>query len=344
VVHEPIPEPGSDAEHASVAAELLSPTNLSFYGSFIVHLILLLSLSGVMSPGLARATRPLSLRMLMADEDRADVALETLEDVIIANVELPGSVDPLVSTPDFAAAGEPIDAVEPDGAALVDANVLPASFETFAPVGVQDLLREVGPPAASSGARGRSLAGAGVDGGEAITFFGVRATGSTVVYVVDCSSSMHGPPLDRLKKELFASIYELPESSKFAVVFFNSTVIVMDGQPRLVDASVAHKERALAWIDSIPASGGTDPSDALAIALRLKPAVIYLMTDGQFPFPFQPPLMQRLGDDGGSRATVNTVAFGQQAAAGPLQWIANATGGTHAFVDVGPFMGLRPRR
>lgn len=172
-------------------------------------------------------------------------------------------------------------------------------------------------------------------GGDAGTsFFGVRGNGNAVAYVVDCSSSMAGPPLERLKRELIYSIADLPEKSRFVVIFFNDRAIPMQAMPAFLSADAGNKVKARDWIHAVPAEGGTDPSMALGMAMAMKPSAIFLMTDGQFSFPFPDGVMVMLKNRAEFRARVNTIAFGRHAAARHLQVIAALTGGQFAAVGL----------
>src|SRR5262249_49573537 len=67
--------------------------------------------------------------------------------------------------------------------------------------------------AASAGGNAARGSGAG-SGNEGTEFFGVRSSGRHFVYVVDCSSSMSGPPFDRARKELLDSVSNLRSTQK----------------------------------------------------------------------------------------------------------------------------------
>lgn len=56
--------------------------------------------------------------------------------------------------------------------------------------------------------------------GAHIAFYGVKATGRRFVFVTDCSGSMNGPPLQRLKRQLREAIAALPPRAEFYIVFF----------------------------------------------------------------------------------------------------------------------------
>lgn len=170
------------------------------------------------------------------------------------------------------------------------------------------------------------LEGDGAD----VDFYGVKATGRRFVFVTDCSGSMDGQPLVRLKEQLRASIDGLPKEIEFFIVFFNEGAIPMPA-PRCVRATPANTARYLAWVDAILAGGGTDPSRAMIAALGLKPNAIFLLTDGEFVA--EPTLQAILHLNADRRVQINTIAIGNHLAEPTLQRIAAEHRGAYRFVD-----------
>jgi Mg-chelatase subunit ChlD len=103
-----------------------------------------------------------------------------------------------------------------------------------------------------------------------------------VVYVIDCSDSMDGDPLMRVQRSLCDAIQRLGGNRKFAVIFFNSAPVLGPISHRLTTASARTKREAVNWIQGVQPGGGTDPSDALFLALRLRPDRIVVLSDGEF--------------------------------------------------------------
>jgi hypothetical protein len=116
----------------------------------------------------------------------------------------------------------------------------------------------------------------------ATQFFGVPATGKSVVYVLDRSASMGlAGRLERARRELATSLRRLPPSARFQVIAYNRSAepVRMPGQFGLLPATPDAIEAVIAEVDRLPAEGGTDHAAALTAALGLGPEVIYFLTD-----------------------------------------------------------------
>ncbi len=203
-----------------------------------------------------------------------------------------------------------------------------AEFEAADPLGPREEMLD---PAALLGkvgvGRGSGAAGRGDVEAE---FYGLKARGRRFVFVADCSGSMLGPALNRLKRELRATIRRLPADAEFFVVFFNHTAVPMAAVGP-VPATPRNKGRHIAWVSKIAAEGGTDPSAALAIALRMEPTTVFLMTDGVFlPEPVLATIARL--NEGGS-IQIHTIAVGAHAAQPVLRRIAEENDGQFQAVD-----------
>ena len=156
-----------------------------------------------------------------------------------------------------------------------------------------DLNRAIGGKGQANGAglgRGQGK-GIGVGRGDGKSFFGMAAEGKSFVYVLDCSLSMNHPHdseaktrFRKMKMELANSLKQLKPEQEFFIVFFNHEAIPMPAD-RMVSAAPENQQHFLSWVDQVPAIGDTDPTGALSIALRLRPDVIYFLTDGCFNGP-----------------------------------------------------------
>ena len=96
-----------------------------------------------------------------------------------------------------------------------------------------------------------------------------------------------------------------------------------------------NKQRAVRFIDSITAEGGTDHEEALKLAIRLQPDVIFFLTDADDPklTPAQLEKIRRLA----AGIIINAIEFGpgpKPAGASFLAELARQNGGGYAYVDL----------
>lgn len=161
-------------------------------------------------------------------------------------------------------------------------------------------------------------------------FFGVEAKGKNFIFVVDTSGSMSkNDRYLRCRTELLRSIGALKPQQKFFVAFFNHTTFAMP-ENKLVPAVAAQITRTQEWCKLAVPSGGTDPSDGLMRALKLKPDAIYLLTDGDF----DPAIIDRLKYAQAERKPIpiHTICFESLSGAPVMEAIAKMTGATYLYV------------
>ena len=176
------------------------------------------------------------------------------------------------------------------------------------------------------------------------SLFGTSGEGYKFVYVFDRSGSMGGSgtrSLRAVKKELQKSLANLDTVHQFQIIFYNDTVRVFNptGTPgRLPFATEQTKNEALRFIHSTSAEGGTRHEDAIKMAIRLRPDVIFLLTDGD-----EPRLSRRQLESIERQAagiTINTIEFGpgpEPATPSFLKTLAEENGGQYAYVDTTKF-------
>lgn len=115
--------------------------------------------------------------------------------------------------------------------------------------------------------------------------FGLEARGRRFVYVFDRSASMaepEGRPLATAKEELLRSLERLGDAQQFHVIFYNHRLhlfapVGRAGRP--VFATEENRREARRFIEAVRADGGTRHAEALAAAFRLRPDVVFLLTD-----------------------------------------------------------------
>lgn len=112
-----------------------------------------------------------------------------------------------------------------------------------------------------------------------------------------------------LKVELHKAIAGLKPIQAFTIIFFKKDH-TQSFSPRLVMASQSHKQEAFRFLEQVRVQdeGQTDPIIGLDQAFDARPAVIYLLTDGDFAdaAAVERRIAQR---NAGRNVVVNTVAF-----------------------------------
>jgi hypothetical protein len=167
---------------------------------------------------------------------------------------------------------------------IISANHLPApGQETFAAGRQETSAKDKAPFFASQANRAGSGTGTGAGAtGGTTAFFQVAAQGRSIVYVIDRSASM-GPNggLAAARRELLASMEQLPAAARFQVVVYNrsAAVLPIGGKTDLVPATPDNKHQAALLLQNIVAEGGTNHAPALALALHLQPDDIFFLTD-----------------------------------------------------------------
>lgn len=190
------------------------------------------------------------------------------------------------------------------------------------------------------GAGGGSGGGAGRGIGPGTQFFGAREHAHSFAYVIDCSGSMAmRNSLDVAKRELLASLSQLPPDAEFAVIFYNSLPYLLtdpEGRKGLMTATESHKNRVQAQLAAIAPDGGTDHMAALRKALELKPEVIFFLTDADLMNDSD--VSKILAQVGSTR--IQAIEFGLGTEVGhrpPLARLATTTGGIYLYIDVSRF-------
>jgi len=162
------------------------------------------------------------------------------------------------------------------------------------------------------------------------TFFGLRGQGRRFSWVVDCSGSMQGPPLERARQELLKSLRKLPQGLEFQVIFFDDLPYSYPagGFAEMDPTSLAE---AAAFISGIQGGGGTNVLQAMrqVFSQRTRPDTAFLLTDGEFD-PETPEFIQ--SRNSGAKVRINTVAFVDRAGEPLLRRIASENRGDFRFV------------
>lgn len=299
------------------------------------------------------------LGWLLGDQRRAGLSDERSADVGIALKYRDGPRDYFVdaeSVKEASSSGMDSAAGQPD---LAELSQLPPALDArqFLP---QSHLGGLGLSAAEEAGGGTSgdasqSTGAGGFGrspgsGGSATLFGIRSQGSKFVYVFDRSGSMGGVGNNALqfaKQELLNSIRDLQPTQQFQIVFYNHVPVVFSpsGQAgRLSFATDENKARAERFIAAIQAAGGTEHEAALNTAIRLRPDVIFFLTDAD-----EPRLSEVQMEGIRRRAAgiiIHTVEFGMGAPGSSRNFIArlaDQNGGQYVYIDITKVLASSPR-
>ena len=180
------------------------------------------------------------------------------------------------------------------------------------------------------------------------TFFGTGGNAKNLVYCLDASGSL----IDTLPfviQELKRSIGELSEQQKFTVVFFQGQEANEVKQPRpgLKRATGETKKAVFAYIDpkagNVVPGGATNPVKAIQLALRMKPDLIFLLSDnitgrGRWAVD-QRRLLREIDEANKSKTKLNTIQFiypdplVEYGYKPTMQMIAEQHGGIYKFVN-----------
>lgn len=107
-----------------------------------------------------------------------------------------------------------------------------------------------------------------------------------LILLLDTSGSMHGAPLSQAKRVSIALVNGLTAADSIEIVSFGSNVKAFQAKAALVTDAV--RAKALAWIDALQASGGTEMragiAGALASVREESQRQVLLVTDGLIGF------------------------------------------------------------
>ena len=190
------------------------------------------------------------------------------------------------------------------------------------------------------GSGGGTGSGTGRGIGPGTQFFGARDHAHSFAYVIDCSGSMNSHnSLTVAKRELLASLNQLPPDAEFTVIFYSLVAKMLSdtqGRRGMMSATSANKTRVQTQLSAIIPDGGTDHMAALNMAMALKPEVIFFLTDADLMTNGD--VDKILTNIGSTR--IQAVEFGRGPPLNeksPLHRLSNTTGGSYFYIDVSKF-------
>ncbi len=174
-----------------------------------------------------------------------------------------------------------------------------------------------------------------------VSLFGsAPAMGHEFVFAIDRSKSMGGQGLNAMaaaQQQIISTLQGFDKQHHhFNIIAYHHRPTYFKKGNVLAESTPEVLQTISPYFNGLAAFGGTDHEMGLLAALRFKPDVIFLLTDGGDPGLNR----AQIGDltrHCGSRTTVHTIQFGF----GPLQdetnfmiEIATATGGNFHYVDM----------
>jgi hypothetical protein len=177
--------------------------------------------------------------------------------------------------------------------------------------------------------------GGGGGGVPKSSFYGTGGAATRIVYILDHSGSMIDN-FDYLQKEATRSVRNLLPVQLFSVVMVSQSAETVGGD-QLERATNATKERFAEKIKEFRAEGQNDDllppfQNAFETAFKMKPEMIYFLTDGHFD-PALMDVIERLNKD--KKVKIHTLAFVNHDPSyeEQLQLLAKRNGGTYKFVS-----------
>lgn len=173
-------------------------------------------------------------------------------------------------------------------------------------------------------------------------FCGVDGGGNHFVYLVDSSLSM-GDAFSSARLELLRSIELLTPEQRFYVIFFDAEPDFMRlanpdrDEHRSAMATPANKRRLRDWAMGISMDRGQAPYEPLKFALGLRPDVIFLLSDGEFPRTIEDILgdqnqVDNLFGDDDLVSIVHTIGYHSRDGESRMRRIAQQNGGQYRYI------------
>lgn len=234
-------------------------------------------------------------------------------------------------------------------AAMAAANAPPSAAQPLDIDGLLASVTETPMPEAGGGTSSALEAGSGSGDGPlkdgegggppaSTMFFGASGSGRRFVYVFDRSDSMSGKPINAVKQELLRSLDMLGPQQAFQVIFYNNRPSYFEFAGfAMIPADDSMKRRAATFVRAIDPFGGTEHYDAMRMALKLQPDVIFFLTDADLPRLGANELREIRSRCAESKTTVHAIEFGlepQPANNSFIKVLASQNNGEYRYINV----------
>jgi hypothetical protein len=172
-----------------------------------------------------------------------------------------------------------------------------------------------------------------------LSLFGAGpAEGRSFVLAIDRSASMGSAGVGAIQaaaKELTSRLKTVTDKQTLQVIAYNQSIEHLAGR-ELIPATEENKARFVKRIAELSAGGQTEHHYALLAALRLKPEVIFLLTDGGDP-PLNPAQLRLIRELSAGRTTIHCVRFGRGPKSDSPDFLARLAAenrGSYVYYDV----------
>jgi Ca-activated chloride channel family protein len=165
-----------------------------------------------------------------------------------------------------------------------------------------------------------------------------NAEGRSFVFVIDHSNSMGGDGLGAIQaaaRELAVHINQLTDQQTFQVVVYNQTVAYFTDR-ELIPANAENKRKLVRFIANLAAYGQTEHNRGLLAALRLKPEVIFLLTDGGDP-PLDSGQLRTIREQAAASSAIHCLHFGRGRQSDSKNFLARLAAenrGSYVYIDM----------
>lgn len=172
-----------------------------------------------------------------------------------------------------------------------------------------------------------------------VSLFGsAEAEGRSFVFLIDRSQSMGGEGLGAIAeaaKELASAVSRLSDQHTFQVIAYNQKPFYLTDK-ELIPASDTNKQQLLEFVKNLPALGATEHEMGIWAALKLKPDVIFIFTDGGDPY-LNAGQLRAIREAARGRTAIHAIHFGSGSLAEPehfLKSLAGQNGGSYVHIDM----------
>ena len=172
------------------------------------------------------------------------------------------------------------------------------------------------------------------------SFLDIRDTGTSFVYLIDSSGSMYGRQMQFARAQLKASLQRLDRTQRFQIIFYANDPYPMSIKRSpgrdMYWATELNVAAAARLIDQSQPNAGTDHKPAIMAALKLRPEVLYLLTDADEPF-LSTAQMKQIAAYNRGNTRIHCIEFGkgpELSIPGWLKELASRNGGKYRYRDV----------